>query len=203
VACDTNRQVTKHAQFLGMMDRVIPSLTAGTIVDATIITALTWMKHATQARDPATTQTQKGNQWCFGMKVHVGSDARGIVHTVTTTDAATADIKQLDDISHEQERTLFGDQADWKQDDKTHWEASGGIYRSNRRGKRTANWDRIIQARSRTRCRIEHVLHVVKGFWGYTKVRYCGMAKNTTRVLATFALANLYVLRRNLELQGT
>jgi transposase, IS5 family len=178
-------------------------LKAGTIVDATIIAAPSSTKNATQSRDPAMKQTRKGNQWYFGMKVHVGSDTRGIVHTVTTTDAATADITQLDDLLHGQERTLFGDQAYWKQDDKTQWEDSGGIYRINRRGKRTANWDRINQARSRTRCRIEHVFHVVKRLWGFTKVRYRGLAKNTTRVLTTFALANLYLLRHKLPLQGT
>ena len=126
-----------------------------------------------------------------------------VVHTVTTTDAATADITQLDDLLHGQERTLFGDQAYWKQADKVQWEAAGGVYRMNRRGTRTANWDRINQARSRTRCRVEHVFHVVKRLWGFTKVRYRGLAKNTTRVLTTFALANLYMLRHKLAVQGT
>ena len=104
---------------------------------------------------------------------------------------------------HGQERTLLGDQAYWKQSDKAQWEASGGIYRINRRGKRSAQWDRINQARSRTRCRVEHVFHVVKRLWGFTKVRYRGLAKNTTRVLTTFALANLYMLRHKLTPQGT
>jgi transposase, IS5 family len=114
-------------------------LKAGTIVDATIVAAPSTTKNATPTRDPSIKQTRKWNQWYFGMTVHVGSDTRGIVHTVTTTDAATADITQLDDVLHGEERTLFGDQAYWKQDDKTQWEDAGGIYRINRRGKRTAN----------------------------------------------------------------
>ena len=70
-------------------------LKAGTIVDATIIAAPSSTKNATGTRDPAMHQTRQGNQWHFGMKVHVGTDTQGLVHTVTTTDAAQADITQL------------------------------------------------------------------------------------------------------------
>ena len=67
-------------------------LKAGTIVDATIIAAPSSTKNATGTRDPAMHQTRQGNQWHFGMKVHVGTDTKGLVHTVTTTDAAQAGI---------------------------------------------------------------------------------------------------------------
>ena len=80
-------------------------LTAGTIVDATIIAAPSSTKNATKTRDPEMKQTRKGNQWYFGMKVHVGTDTRGLVHTLTTTDAATADITQLDELLHGHEST--------------------------------------------------------------------------------------------------
>ncbi|MGH8337260.1 MAG: IS5 family transposase, partial [Gammaproteobacteria bacterium] len=55
-------------------------LSAGTIVDATIINAPSSTKNATHTRDPEMRQTKKGNQWYFGMKIHVGTDRRGIVH---------------------------------------------------------------------------------------------------------------------------
>jgi IS5 family transposase len=35
--------------------------------------------------------------WHFGMKAHVGTDTRGIVHSLTTTDAAQSDFAQLPD----------------------------------------------------------------------------------------------------------
>jgi IS5 family transposase len=38
----------------------------------------------------------------------------------------------------------------------------------------------------------------VKRLWGFTKVRYRGLAKNTARLFTAFALANLYMLRRKL-----
>ena len=118
-------------------------------VDATIIATPSSWKNATQTRDPAMKQTRKGNQWYFGTKVYVGSDTRGIVHTVTTTDAATADSAQLDELLRVQERTLLGEQAYWKQADNNQWEMPGGVRQITRRGKRTSNWHRINEARSR------------------------------------------------------
>lgn len=178
-------------------------LKAGTIVDATILRAPSSTKNATGTRDPEMRQTRKGNQWYFGMKVHVGTDTRGLVHTVTTTDAAQADITQLPALLHGAETTLYGDKAYYKADDKLHWECSGGKYRVNKSGTRTVRWDAINAARSRVRARGEHLFRVVKCAWGFTKVRYRGLKKNTTRVLATFALANLYLVRHRLAALGT
>ena len=70
-------------------------LRAGTIVDATIIAAPSSTKNATGTRDPEMKQTRKGKNWHFGMKLHVGTDRRGIVHSVTATHAAAADLQQL------------------------------------------------------------------------------------------------------------
>ncbi|MGO9601841.1 MAG: hypothetical protein ACLQAT_00285 [Candidatus Binataceae bacterium] len=43
------------------------------------------------------------------MKLHIGADKRGVVHTVTATDARAADITQLPHLLHGQEREIFGD----------------------------------------------------------------------------------------------
>ena len=56
----------------------------------------------------------------------------------------------------------------------------------------------INRRRSAARARVEHVFHVVKRLWGFSKVRYRGLAKNTARLYTAFALANLYLLRRRL-----
>ena len=62
----------------------------------------------------------------------------------------------------------------------------------------------INRRRSAARARVEHVFHVVKRLWGFSKVRYRGLAKNTARLFTAFALANLYLLRRRLLTpQGT
>jgi hypothetical protein len=48
----------------------------GTIVDATIIHALTSTKNKAEERDPEMHSTKMGNQWHFGMKRTSGSTAR-------------------------------------------------------------------------------------------------------------------------------
>lgn len=117
------------------------------------------------------------------------------MHTVTTTDAAQADITQLPALLHGRETTLHGDKAYCKADDKLNWECRGGTYRVNKNGKRSAQWDTINAACSRVRARGEHVFRIGTCSWGFTKVRYRGLMKHTTRVLATLALANLSPVR--------
>ena len=67
-------------------------LSGGTIVDATIIAAPSSTKNEDKARDPEMHQTQKGNQWHFGMKVHIGVDSRSsLVHHASITAAQVHD----------------------------------------------------------------------------------------------------------------
>lgn len=178
-------------------------LKSGTIVDATIIAAPSSTKNAAQARDPEMKQTRKGNTWHFGMKLHVGTDPKGRVHSLTATHAGVADITQLPQLLHGEERVLYGDQAYWKEADRHALEAQGVRYRVNRRAAApyrplTTRWRAINRARSRTRARGEHPFHVVKRLWGFAKVRYRGVAKNLARAFSLFALANLYLVRRQL-----
>ena len=171
-------------------------------MDATIIAAPSSTKNASATRDPEMKQTRKGHNWHFGMKLHIGADKRGIVHTVTATNAAAADITQLPALLHGQEREVFGDQAYWKEADRQAYEARGVRYRINRRpnsrAQLSARWKKINCARSRTRARGEHPFRVVKHLWGFVKVRYRGLVKNLARAHAMFALANLYQVRHQL-----
>jgi transposase, IS5 family len=186
----------------GLLEERRLLLRSGTIVDATIIAAPSSTKNASASRDPEMKQTRKGRNWHFGMKLHIGADQRGIVHTVRATAASVADITQLPDLLHGQERELFGDQAYWKEDDRKFLEAWGLRYRINRRPTSqrplSERWRMINRARSRTRARGEHAFRVVKHLWGFTKVRYRGLAKNLARAQTMFALANLYQVRRQL-----
>ncbi len=175
-------------------------LRSGTIVDATIIAAPSSTKNGTESRDPEMKQTRKGKNWHFGMKVHVGTDKRGVVHSLTATHAAAADITQMNTLLHGQERAIFGDQAYWKEADRQRFRAAGVRYRVNRRGTKqrplTDHQKKINQSRSRHRARGEHAFRIVKQLWGFAKVRYRGIAKNAARALSSFALANLYLMRR-------
>ena len=175
-------------------------LRSGTIVDATIIAAPSSTKNSTQSRDPEMKQTRKGKMWHFGMKVHVGTDRRGAVHSLITTNAAVADITQMNELLHGEEREIFGDQAYWKEADRQRFRGAGVRYRVNRRGSfhrpLTDYQKKINQSRSRTRARGEHAFRIVKHLWGFAKVRYRGLAKNAARAFSTFALANLYLMRK-------
>jgi IS5 family transposase len=85
-------------------------LKRGSIVDATIIAAPSSTKNAEGARDPEMHHAQKGNQWYFGMKAHIGVDAEsGLVHTVTTTAANEADVAQVADLLHGKEEQVWAD----------------------------------------------------------------------------------------------
>ena len=103
---------------------------------------------------------------------------------------------------HGEEREVFGDQAYWKEDDREFLESCGIRYRINRRptARRplSERWRMINRARSRTRACGEHAFRVVKQLWGFTKVRYRGLAKNLARAQTMFALANLYQVRHQL-----
>jgi len=188
----------------GLLEERRLLLKSGTIVDATLIEAPPSTKNEERKRDPEMKQARKGKQWHFGMKLHVGTDRQGLVHTVTATDAAQADITQMPELLHGEEREVFGDQAYWKQADREALEALGVRYRINRRFNSgqpfPERWRLINRARSRIRARGEHAFHVVKRLWGFAKVRYRGIAKNLARAFTMFALANLYLVRRRLPL---
>jgi IS5 family transposase len=181
-------------------------LKSGTIVDATIIAAPSSTKNARQARDPQMRQTKKGNQWYFGMKLHVGTDTRGLVHSLAITDAAVHDSTQLRALLHGQESVLYGDRAYWNE---WHWQCAreaGVRYRVTRKakpGQPLSEYQKAVnRSRSRVRARGEHAFHVVKRLWGFAKVRYRGLAKNTARAFTLFALANLYLVRNRLPRTG-
>lgn len=178
---------------------------SGTIVDATIISAPSSTKNRNKSRDPEMSQTKKGSNWHFGMKIHIGTDTRGLVHSLTTTNAAASDIGQMPKLLHGDERVLYGDRAYWKEENREDCRSAGVRYRVNRRGCRhrplTENDRRINRSRSRTRAFVEYPFLVVKRLWGWSKTRYRGLAKNTARAFSAFAMANLYLARKDLLLQ--
>ena len=56
----------------------------------------------------------------------------------------------------------------------------------------------LEKAKARIRARVEHPFRVIKRQFGYAKVRFRGMAKNTVQVLTLFALSNLWMARKQL-----
>ncbi len=69
----------------------------GTLVDATLLEAPCSTKNKRDELDPEIHQTKKGNLWYFGMKAHIGVDAKsGLTHSLETTAANECDLNQWD-----------------------------------------------------------------------------------------------------------
>ncbi|MEP7153496.1 MAG: IS5 family transposase [Nitrospira sp.] len=179
----------------------------GTIVDATIINAPSSTKNTDTARDPEMHQTAKGRQWYFGMKTHVGVDSQTKrIHSVTATTAHVADSTMLPALLHGRGTRVWGDQAYQGQTAVLRRVAPQAQDFTNRRVRYQGVVDPVEWAKNRTksrvRARVEHVFGVIKGIFGFTKVRYRGLAKNTHCLLVTCALTNLYLVRRRLPPTG-
>ena len=80
-------------------------------MDATIIEAPSSTKNRTGERpDPEMRQVKKGDQYHFGMKLHVGVDAEtGLVHSFKTTRASVHDVTQAPQLRHGGETRVWGD----------------------------------------------------------------------------------------------
>ena len=181
------------------------TLKTGTIVDATLIAAPSSTKNAKKERDPEMHQTRKGQQWYFGMKLHIGVDSQtGLAHSATVTAANVHDKHALPHLLHGCEQRVYGDNAYASQKELIRSKAPQAKDFTNERvrrrkdepadeGKRAKN-----RNKSKIRARVEHVFAVVKRLWGFTKVRYRGLAKNAGRAFTALALANIYLSRHRL-----
>jgi IS5 family transposase len=178
-------------------------LKEGTIVDASIISAPTSTKNRDKARDPEMHQTKKGNEWHFGMKMHIGvDDTFGIVHSVTTTAANTHDITAAHKLLHGEEECVWADagyQGVGKRDEHQQREVEWLI--AMRPGKRRqlcpdSEEAEIEKAKSSIRAAVEHPFRYVKRMFGYDKARYRGLAKNEQRISLLLGFTNLLIAER-------
>jgi IS5 family transposase len=178
-------------------------LSGGTIVDATLIAAPSSTKNAEQRRDPEMKQTKKGNQWHFGMKVHVGADSKtGVVHAAVVTAANVHDKHAVPDLLHGQETRVYGDRGYQGCTDLIKEAAPNAKDFTNRWVRQPWGEDQVARAKNRTknrtRARVEHVFHVLKRQFGFAKVRYRGLQKNANRVFTALALVNLVMAQRRM-----
>jgi len=182
-------------------------LREGTTVDATLIAAPPSTKNREGKRDSTMTQTKKGNQWYFGMKAHIGvDDQSGLVHTVVGTTAKTSDMSQFANLLHGDEARVSADRGyDYPQ---IHAHLEDGLIedwvgRKSKPGKPLDAWTRNLnRAIASLRAIGEHPFRILKRQFGYTKVRYRGLLKNTAQLVTLFALGNLYQARSALLASG-
>ena len=180
-------------------------LRQGTIVDATLIAAPPSTKNRTKSRDPEMKQTKKGNQWYFGMKVHIGADAAsGCVHSAEMTSANVHDSVVIDALLHGEEEIAFGDSAYASNERSLEAErAEGDVVWATpfkrKKGQVLADEQRRInRLTSSFRSKVEHVFRVVKRQFGYTRTRYRGLYKNSQQIFCQLTLANIYIMREKL-----
>ena len=171
-------------------------LSGGTIVDATIIAAPSSTKNREKARDPEMYQTRKGNQWHFGMKVHIGVDSkRGLAHSASVTPANVHDSQELPNLLHGDETRLYGDSAYTGQKEVLRAVAPNAKDFTNKRAVRNkplTDADKEANRRkSQVRAKAEHPFRPFKNLFGFAKVRYRGLMKNANRAFALLALINL------------
>lgn len=187
-------------------------LKAGTVVDATIISAPGSTENQSGERDPEMHQTKMGNQWHFGIKAHISVDAEsGLVHSVVGTAANGHDLTPVTQLLHGQETDVFADAgyegAAQREDAKgsaVNWHIA------MRPGKRAAldlthalakKIDQVEKIKASIRAKVEPPFRLIKQQFGHAKVRYRGLAKYTARLQVMFALGNLWLVRKAI-LQG-
>ena len=180
-------------------------LKAGTVVDATLIAAPTSTKNKDKARDPEMHSSKKGNQWYFGMKAHIGADAEsGLVHTVRATSGHVSDIAEAHTLLHGEESLAFGDAGYQGVEKRPVANADITWHVAMRPGKRRALdldneadaiRNQIEKIKAGVRAKVEHPFRVIKRQFGFIKVRYRGLKKNTAQLNTLFALSNLWMAR--------
>jgi IS5 family transposase len=179
------------------------TLCSGTLVDATIIAAPSSTKNEARARDPEMSSTKKGFDWYFGMKAHVGVDAKsGIVHNLETTTAKTHDSQVWDALLHGEETSIWADKGYVNGEREAAFTSPGkfwGVMRKAPKGGALHPIDEDInRIIAMVRARVEHPFRVIKRQFGYLKTRYRGLAKNRAQLFTLFALGNLFLVRRRL-----
>ncbi len=184
--------IKEHLSEAGLM------LKEGTIVDASIIEAPSSTKNRKRERDPEMKQTRKGNQWHFGMKLHMGvDDQSGLVHSLATTSAKMHDLTASEELLHGEEVRVWGDggyrgmeKREAHENRQVAWHIAMG--RSQRRRLARDELERLMEeCKSSVRARVEHVFFYVKQMFGYGKVRYRSLGKNENRLSLLLGFANL------------
>ena len=184
-------------------------LQSGTTVDATLITAPSSTKNKSSQRDPDMHSSRKGKQWNFGMKAHIGTDTdSGLVHSLVGTSGHVHDVTQVGKLLHGQEQGILGDAGYLGADKRADVHTPAAWFIAMRPGKRKAlNKQDPIEgaiedfekAKAKVRAKVEHAFGVLKCQFGYRKVRYKGLEKNTAQLHTLFALVNLYLARKPLQ----
>jgi IS5 family transposase len=193
------------AEVNAMLSQKGLSMKRGSIVDATLIAAPSSTQNANKQRAPEMSQTRKGNPWYLGMKAHIGLDVQsGRVATVECATAKVADIVMLEKCLHGEEVMVLADRG-YHKTNRTieHFRKEGELSilvpsKKPAGGKLSDEQKAFNRMLSAVRAVVEHPFRVVKRQFGFVKVRYRGLVKNTGQIVTLFALANRWLARKRL-----
>ena len=185
-------EISAHLESQGL------KLREGTIVDASIIEAPSSTKNRAGERDPEMHQTKKGNQWHFGMKLHIGVDSEtGLVHRMSATAANAHDVTEAHNLLHGGETVVWGDagyQGVGKREENRGLEVDWQVaMRPGKRRKLEPGSEEAVAEKEKAsvRAKVEHPFLKVKRLFGYSKARYRGLYKNGQRLALLLGLGNL------------
>lgn len=149
------------------------------------------------------THTKNDNQRYFGKKALIGVDAdSGLIHAVECTTGKVADISMIERCLHGEDSIALGDRGYHRKNriiDALQKEGNLCVLTPSKKpagGTLTEEQKSFKRMLSSVRSVVEHPFRVVKRQFGFVKVRYLGLAKNTGQILTLFALANLWMARK-------
>ena len=190
-------EINAHLASLGQR------LKTGTIVDASIIAAPSSTKNLKGERDPEMHQTKKGKQWYFGMKAHIGVDTEsGLTHSLETTPANVSDVATAHALRDGDEEQVWGDagyqgvgKREENRDAQVDWHVAMKPGQ-RRKLERTGPEEAAEKRKASMRAKVEHPFLYVKRHFGYAKMRYRGLWKNTQRIAVLLGFTNLLIAGR-------
>ncbi|WP_447835569.1 IS5 family transposase [Aeromonas salmonicida] len=183
----------------------------GTLVDATLIEAPCSTKNK---RGGEMHQTKKGNQWYFGMKAHIGVDAKsGLTHSLETTAANEHDLNQVGNLLHGEEAFVFADAGyqgaenrEELADVKVEWAIamrSGRLKELKKHPRKNKAVIAFERLKSSIRAKVQHPFRLIKRQFGFVKARYKGLRKNDNQLAMLFTLANLFRVDQMIRAWGS
>lgn len=199
VFTEMNRQLEKRGLILKK----------GTLVDATLVQADATARPSEdddeeiETSDPDAGFARKRGQAFFGYKAHVGVDKdSGLIRRALVTPANVHDSAVGDELICGDEKQVFADKAYHSQERRERLRKAGikdGIMRRGARDHLLTKKERKRNHRlARVRSAVERVFGTLKRTYGWSRVRYRGLAQNASHF---FLLCTAMNLRRSLVLQ--
>jgi transposase, IS5 family len=197
VFAEMNRQLEKRGLFVKQ----------GTLIDATLVEADADVRKGEDGQ-PVTVDHEAGfaqrrGKSFYGYKGHVGVDTSGLIRRALLTPANIHDSTPADQLICGDEAMVVADKGYHSRARRALLKAKGikdGIMRRAGRGHPLSAKDRARNRRlAPLRAGVERIFGTLKRTYGWTRVRYRGLAKNTAHFLMLCIALNL---RRALVLTG-